>query len=392
MKKVLFICSLYHPHIGGIETMTTELARFYRKHGIESIVLTKKWPNGLSERDEYDNIKIFRVVSARTGTEFDDLIRWVKVNEKEIKADIIGVRRPLPLIGFLLSRYWNVPNVLTVAGGEIPNLGDPETQRVWEEGKELMKPVLENSDVVTCVSRSLEKELQRVVPDLISVRTIYAGIDVAFINSVVCTETECDYIVSLRRLIPSKGINTLLKAFNDIAVGYHNLKLLIAGSGSEEVTLKQLANSLDLDDRVKFIGSVPFLRAISLLKGAICTVVPSISEGGGLINIEAQASACPVIASRVGGIPEYVKDGESGLLFKPGDIEDLTEKIKRVVGDASLRDKLIRGGLEYSSKFSWDILAPQYLALYKELLIAERDYMFEPWSDLTCKLWLRLTQ
>ena len=393
MRRVLFICSLYHPHIGGIETMVTELSRFYRGQGIESVILTKKWPTTLTEEDDYKDTKIYRVVSARTETEFNNIIEWAKNNENKIKADIIhviGVRRPLPLIGLLLSRHWNVPLISTIAGSEIPNTGDSETETVWNESKEIMRPVLESSSIVTCVSKALENDLRGIVPILNYVRTVYAGIDTEFINSVSCTETEKNYIVSLRRLTPSKGVDILIRAFKDIANEYPQIRLLIAGEGHEEENLKTLARNLNLDDKIKFIGTVSLTRAISLLKGAICTVVPSISEGGSLVNIEAQAASCPVVASRVGGIPEYVQDGVSGLLFESRNLKDLADKVKIIISNAPLRNKLIQGGVEHANKFSWDILGPQYLALYNEMIDVKQIKSFQPWSRLTKRLWLKL--
>lgn len=395
MRRVLFICSLYHPHVGGIETMITELSQFYREQGVESVVLTKRWPVTLTEEDYYKGTKIYRVVSARTETEFNNIIEWAKNNENKIKADIIhiiGVRRPLPLIGLLLSRHWNVPLVSTIAGSEIPNAGDAETETVWNESKEIMRPVLETSDVVTCVSKALENDLRGVAPNLKYIMTVYTGIDIKLINSVSCTETEKNYIVSLRRLIPSKGIDILIKAFKDIAKEYPQTKLLIAGEGSEEKNLKTLVKDLNLDNKIKFIGTVSFTRSISLLKGAICTVVPSISEGGSLVNIEAQTASCPVIASRVGGIPEYVQDGESGLLFESKNPKDLADKIKTIISNTPLRNKLIQGGIEHAKKFSWDILGPQYLTLYDEVINTKQTEPFQPWSDLTKKLWLKLKE
>lgn len=267
MKKVLFICSLYYPHVGGIETMITELAQFYRKQGIESVVLTKKWPIALTDEDEYKNTKIYRVISARTDDDFLNVSSWIKNNKEKIKADIIhiiGVRRPLPVFGLQLSRAWNVPLISTIAGSEIPNAGDPETNAVWNESKNLMKPVIESSDLVTCVSKALEKDLQKVVPNIKSLRTVYAGIDTEFINSVICKETEKDYIVSLRRLIPSKGIDILIKAFKDVEKEYPQIKLIIAGEGSEEENLKSLTRSLNLENKIKFIGTVSMERCISL--------------------------------------------------------------------------------------------------------------------------------
>lgn len=395
MKRVLFICSLYHPHVGGIETMVTELSQFYRGQGVEPVILTKKWPITLTEEDYYKDTKIYRVVSARTETEFNNIIEWVKNNENKIKADIIhviGVRRPLPLIGLLLSRHWNVPLVSTIAGSEIPNTADPETETVWNEGKEMIKPVLEVSNIVTCVSKALENDLRKIVPDLNFVKTVYAGIDTELINSVLCTETEKNYIVSLRRLTPSKGIDILIRAFKDIANEYPQVKLLIAGEGTEEYNLKTLARDLNLDDKIKFIGTVSLTRAISLLKGAICTVIPSISEGGSLVNIEAQAASCPVVASRVGGIPEYVQDSVSGLLFESKNLKDLADKVKTIISNAPLRNKLIQGGIEHAKKFSWDILGPQYLALYNKAIDKKQVEPFQPWSNLTKRLWLKLKE
>jgi len=393
VKKVLFICSLYHPHVGGIETMITELSQFYRGQCVKSVVLTKKWPTTLTEEDYYKDTKIYRVLSARTETEFSNIIEWAKNNENKIKADIIhviGVRRPLPLIGLLLSRHWNVPLISTIAGSEIPNTGDSETETVWNESKEIMRPVLESSSIVTCVSKALENDLRKIVPNLNYVRTVYAGIDTELINSVLCTETEKNYIISLRRLIPSKGIDILIRAFKDIANEYPQVKLLIAGEGHEEENLKTLVKDLNLGDKIKFIGTVSLTRAISLLKGAICTVVPSISEGGSLVNIEAQAASCPVIASRVGGIPEYVQDGVSGLLFESKNLKDLADKVKTIISNAPLRNKLIQGGIEHAKKFSWDILGLQYLALYNKVIDTKQAESFQPWSELTKKLWLQL--
>ncbi len=373
--------------------MITELAQFYHSQGIEPVILTKKWPLTLSETDEYKGVKIYRVISARTESEFLSIMDWVSNNVGKIKADIIhviGARRPLPLVALLLSRYWNIPLVTTIAGSEIPNTGDSQTNAVWNEGREIIKPVLEKSDIVTCVSKALENDLGKIVPDIKSTKTIYAGIDIELINSINSTETEKEYIISLRRLVPSKGIDVLIKAFKEITNEYPHMKLLVAGEGPEEVNLKNLVHELKIGDSVKFLGTVTFERAVSLLKGAICTVVPSLSEGGSLVNVEAQAASCAVVASNVGGIPEYVQENVSGLLFKTGDTKDLANKLRTIISDVSVRNKLIQGGIEHAKKFSWKVLGPQYLALYNEMVNMNRSEQFEPWSDLTTKMWAKL--
>lgn len=395
MKRVLFVSSLYYPHIGGVETMITELSGFYRKNGIQAVSLTKRWPLSLSESDEYHGTNIYRVASARTQEEFQVIIDWVKENEPKIKADIIhviGVRRPLPLLALLLARLWRVPIVCTIAGGDIPDKGDPYPASVWEEGLDFIPDVLKQSDCVNCVSGSLVKDLKELMPDLANIETLYAGIDSSVINSVAPEKFKERYIFSLRRLDPSKGIDVLVHAFNQIKDRFQDLHLVIAGEGPEEQNLKQLVDSFALESRVTFIGSVEMERGIALLKSAELTVVPSISEGGGLVNIEAQAAGCPVVASRVGGIPEYIKEGESGLLFASGNYMELADKISMLLLDKKLRKKLVEGGYKHAQQFDWNVLSPQYINLYQEVIKCyNQNKSFNPWSDLTKDLWWRLT-
>lgn len=395
MKKVLFICSLYQPHVGGIETMLTELGKFYLSMGIKVTVLTKKWPNDLPDYENYEGIEIFRIISAKDDNDFLNITQWLRDNHLKLKSDIvhaIGMRKPLPLIGFLLSRLWKVPFIATIAGSEIPNEGDLETKKIWNEGKGIIEPVMNRADFVTCVSKYLQNSLLKVVPSLKNVITMYAGIDVKKIEKIKPFYSDYKYILSLRRLIPSKGVDILIKAFDKVFVEIPDLKLMIAGDGSEKDKLNKLVFDLGLQEKVIFCGTVSLEQATALLKSALCTVVPSLSEGGGLVNIEAQAAGCPVVASRVGGIPEYVQDDVSGLLFESGNCDELKDKILDIVNNPNLRAMLIDNGKLYAAKFDWSVLGLQYLAFYNKMLNVKDITPFEPWSDLVAKMWLILTQ
>lgn len=83
--------------------------------------------------------------------------------------------------------------------------------------------------------------------------------------------------------------------------------------------------------------------------------------GGGLVNMKAQATGYPVIASRVGGIPEYSLNNKNGILFEFGNYNELAEKISHVISDKKLREKIIEEGYKHSKLFDWNILAPQYV-------------------------------
>ncbi len=393
MKKILFVTSLYNPHVGGIETMIRELSKRYQDLGFEVSVLTKKWPKELCNYEKIDNVSVYRVISAKSESEFVDLIEYIKTIENELKSDIVhvlGVRRPLPLIGLMLARKWSVPVLMTVAGGDIPDPVDVNPGIVWNQGAELIPDSMSQADLVNTVSNYLSMQTRDLFPNIKQVTTLYAGINVSEIKKIQPKDISEKFVFSLRRLDPYKGVHILIGAFNMIKDLFPELYLVIAGDGEEKNNLLQLAEDLDLQGRVRFVGTVSLSEGIAFLKSAEFTVVPSISEGGGLVNVEAQAAGCPVIASRVGGIPEYLKDGVSGLLFNCGDVNELANHMRMLLTDNVLRKKLIENGYVHADKFDWDNLVPNYIDLYKNLIVKGHKKEFIPWSQSVEKLWLKL--
>jgi glycosyltransferase involved in cell wall biosynthesis len=121
---------------------------------------------------------------------------------------------------------------------------------------------------------------------------------------------------------------------------------------------------LGVAKRVIFHG--PQQHVESYMQAADCFVCPSLwAEAAGLVNLEAQSTGLPVIASNIGGIPEYVADGETGLLFPAGDTTELTERIHRVMTDALLRERLGRSARRFmEGHFSPDARLDDLVAAY----------------------------
>ncbi len=388
--KVLFISSLYYPHVGGIETVITELSSEYAGYGIRSVVLTKKWPSQLSSYSRYKGMPIYRILSTKNNNDFFKTIKWVMKNENKIRCDIIhviGMRRPLPLFALFLARRWQVPLVSTIAGSELPEESDKRTYDIWNSSKDIMVPVLSQSDAVTAFSKGLiENAHKQIELKSQKIKLLYAGMHVSQFTKVRKTQFDQPYIVCVRRLVISKGIDILIMAFKKFSFKVKRVTLVIVGDGPEKERLVALTKKLGIGSRVKFVGTVSLKKVASLLKGAIMTVVPSRSEGGGLINIEAQASGCPLIVARVGGIPEYVQSGKTGLLFKVGNNDLLYKKMIYLYGNLAKRNALIKNGKRFVKKFDWKILVPQYIKLYSEIIENYISKPFLPWSMLTRKL------
>jgi glycosyltransferase involved in cell wall biosynthesis len=169
-------------------------------------------------------------------------------------------------------------------------------------------------------------------------------------------------LVAVAHLIREKGIAIALRA---LAALPDDVVLWVAGGGPEAGALQHLHAELRLGGRVEFLGLqrdvAPYLQA------ADCFVCPSLwAEAAGLVNLEAHACGLPVVASRVGGIPEYVVEGSTGLLFAPGDAVGLAECVRRLRDDPAGRERMARAARALAvGRFSPGSRLNDYLDLYR---------------------------
>lgn len=162
-------------------------------------------------------------------------------------------------------------------------------------------------------------------------------------------------IVFIGRLSPEKGIELLIKSFAAIASIQPELTLELIGDGPLYSKLRVMTDVAGIRDRVIFSGYVPWDKVFLQLSKSCMMVLPSYSEGLGLVLLEAMSQSVPVIASRVGGIPEIVEDGQNGLLFEAGDEQGLTKCLQRMLQDDTLRQRIIVSGRETARKNTFQL-------------------------------------
>lgn len=175
-------------------------------------------------------------------------------------------------------------------------------------------------------------------------------------------------ILFVGRLEKIKGVDILIKSISFVVSSIPNVHLYIAGIGEEEGELKHLVKKLDIEENVTFLGFVSEDDKWSYYKSTDLCVVPSLEEPFGIVLLEAMACGKPVVASNVGGIPYIVEDGETGLLFECGNIEDLAERVTALLEDKELRKKMGEAGYEKAKEFSWSNIADRTLELYRVVL------------------------
>ncbi len=184
----------------------------------------------------------------------------------------------------------------------------------------------------------------------------------------VQVETYEPSITYFGRLKKYKSVDHVLKAFAKVSTEFPNLKLNIIGSGDFKPYLENLANDLDVEKRIKFWGFVSEKQKIELLSQTFVVINPSIKEGWGITNIEANACGTPVISADSPGLRDSVSVGVSGELYPYGKIDILAEYLRKIISDSNYRKKLSEDSLRWARGFSWDKSAEKMLKLIEKTI------------------------
>lgn len=239
--------------------------------------------------------------------------------------------------------------------------------------RQLWRRAVAACDAVVACSRAFGDEIARRFPGLGGkLHVIHNGVDVAACRSAIrgiSLPPELHgrpFIACVATFETKKAQDVLLESFSRIAHEFPDLCLALAGGpGPTLASLRDLAAASPCRDRVFFYADLPHERALTLIAGARLLVLPSRQEPFGIVVLEAASLGVPVVASRVGGLPEIIDDGRSGALVSPDKVDELAQAITAVLRSPSLSanyaDTLRRTAQD---RFPWRLAADRYAALY----------------------------
>jgi len=219
------------------------------------------------------------------------------------------------------------------------------------EDREVLRRLTPRMDHLVAVSRAIEQKIAEERPSSVPVSLIYNGVDlVRYDHTDPCCTLREEYglpedaqiVGVVARLEPEKGHPTLLEAWPAVLARVPLARLLVVGEGSRREALEEQAAALGIADTVVFTGRRDDVAAVTAALDI--AVLPSYREAQGLTILEAMALSRPVVASAVGGIPEMIVDGQTGLLVPPHDAGALSAAITRLLTDHAYADMLARGG------------------------------------------------
>ena len=294
---------------------------------------------------------------------------WLPIDLHIKKVDIYhGTAARLPAINS--SKY-----ILTVY--DMVAFKHPEfaSKRFSLYTRKLLKSAVRRADKIIAISEHTKKDIIEIlkVPSE-DVEVIYPGVDDIFkvmdkewAYSVIKRKYNLNkrFILSVGNLEPRKNTKNLLLAYKLLLDEHLNHQLVIVGpQGWKAQEIFDFVEKIGISENVIITGYVDSNEMPILYNAADVFVFPSLYEGFGLPPLEAMACGTPVVASNNSSLPEIL--GDAAIMVNPLNVEDIKERIKRVLFDKTLREKMISLGLERVKDFSWEKTVRQTLEIYKD--------------------------
>ena len=305
--------------------------------------------------------------------QFITFILFNVVNSIKIlnNMDIIHVQWPIPngLGALFLKIFYNIKYINTIYGEEIYLSNRYHTVPIIKllVNKSSKTITISTGSLKASIKAGLNKEKLEIIP---------FGVDTSFFRPFnVQKDTAIFQILSIGYLIERKGFEYLIRALKEVLKVHNNVHLKIVGSGPLENKIKKLIKDLKLENNVQILSNLSDQKLLETYNSSNLFVLPSITdsqgntEGLGVVLLEAMACKLPVIASNIGGIPDIVNDGETGLLVPEKDTIGMSQSIIKLIENEDLRENLTFKGYNMVKEyFSWEKIAKDYVNIYKKVL------------------------
>jgi glycogen(starch) synthase len=363
--RVLFWSETFWPRVGGVENLAAKLLPGLQARGHRFAVIT--WEN-VDDPDILDFLgtPVHRLpfFSRNTDGGMDSLLQMrarVARIKREFAPDLIHINSYGSSVFFHVNtaQVAAAPTVLTLHQAVSNNPAASDS---------LLAHVLRSADWVTACSAAVLATAGGAMPEIAARSSvIYNGREIPEAVPEPLS-MHPPRLLCVGRLVREKGFDLALAAFDRIRARFPNASLIIAGEGVEGERLRRQAAGLGLGGAVTFAGLVPQDLIPRLINDACLVLVPSRVEGFGLVALEAALMARPVVASRVGGLPEIIIDGETGLLSAPEDVQALADNVESLLTRPQQARRMGHAARAHAVKeFGWTRYVDAYDSLYRRL-------------------------
>lgn len=392
LMNILMISSNYPPALGGPAASVPYLSKELTDAGHKVFVLTQGYP-GHKSVEKGSGCTVYRT-GLIPGKYYSSTVILKKILSmsklcKEIlknhKIDVIHAHDPniSAMVGIIANWQHKIPSVVKYSGDmvweflSLTKWVDKTFEEFINSGsiqirilKNLERFVLNKYDRVIAQSLYQKNVLENALKIGVKKISIVP-------NGVTCGSFDKNQISKLResfgggriistacRLVPWKGVKYLIESLKFLP---DDVKIVIYGNGPQKEELNSLVKRLGLENRVIFYGKVDFREIQNYIMVSDVFALASVYEPSGIALLDAMIANVPVVAAKVGGMPEIIKDNKAGLTVNPRNPKDIAEKISILLRNRKLRDEIkIRQKIEVK-EYLWPNLIKRYVELYEEL-------------------------
>jgi glycogen synthase len=390
MTRVALIPSAYPPSVGGVEELTRHLALALVAAGDEVEV----WTGNPDDRDPetvevLDGLVVRRLPMPLPATNWPSVghaattgprtLRALRRAVRSFRPDVLHVQcfGPNGSYATALARITGVPLVVTLQGETLMDDAD-----IFDRSRVLrasLRAGLRTAAAVTaCSAFTLDDAVARfglppgrgvVIPNGVSLdpppEPAAIGTDAPGPLDRLGTTP---YVLALGRVVDKKGFDLLLAGYAAMDPAARTADLVIGGTGPALERLEAQAEESGIGDRVHFVGRLSREQVASAMSGAAVFVMPSRLEPFGIVALEGWRAGTAVVATSRGGAPEFVRDGQDGLLVDPFDTVAVARVLGRLLSDDALRRSVAAAGHDRVAAFAWPVVAERYRGLYASVL------------------------
>lgn len=362
-NKLVLLSAFYEPFMSGAEQMVKEIAERL-DNDYEIIIITGRFDKALPKKENREKFSLIRVGIGHK--QLDKVIYPILA--------ACQVRRLRPLIAhaimesyaggalFLVKYFYpEAKRILTLQSGDL----DSEVKQKQLLLRFFWKIIHKSPNHITAISAFLANRAEKLGIPSERITIIPNGVDLSLVpQNIEATENR---VVCVARLSWEKGLNYLVSAWPEVLQSVPEARLVLVGEGDKRPEIESLIKDLNLSGSIELLGNLPHLRVLEEIKKSKVFVCPSLAEGLGIVFIEAQACGVPPIGTRVGGIPDVIKDGENGLLIEPKNSQAIATAVIKLLSDQDLRQRLTQNALASVKKFDWIDVVGQVNDLYKKI-------------------------
>jgi glycosyltransferase involved in cell wall biosynthesis len=364
LKKILLINwrDIRNPEAGGAEVYYHEIFKRLASRGQYDITVLSHEFAGAPAREDVDGIHTIRRGSRLLFNY--SVIPFLRKHDREYDLIIEDINK-VPFFTPLFTKRSRLCMVMHFFGSAIFNeLAFPMALYIFA-GEKLV-PLFYSREKFVVLSNSTRDEVRAFTGANATIEVVEPGIDTDFYSP--GPKQDPPYLLYMGRIKKYKNVQFLVRSFPLLAKRFPKFSLKVAGGGDYVPEIRTLVQNMGLDDKIILEGHVSEKQKRELLRGATLVLNPSIKEGWGITNIEANLCGTVSISSRVAGLRDSVIDNKTGLLFEYNNKDDFIKKVAMLLEDNKKRVTMEQEGVLFARSLSWNNMTDKMEMVLKEVI------------------------